>query len=212
MKRCSKSARGSGASSRRWPRGRGWRTITSGRRSGSFGGSDAMTDSELHASIIARTMPIPECGCWIWMGHVDAGGYGRVRRRRKSHVVHRLLYCLDRGDVPPGLDLDHKCRVRSCCNPDHLEPVTRRENVRRGVGTAAVNMRKTHCAMGHELAGDNLDPESLALGRRRCRTCRVAYLGKRLQQQYDERRRRGARQNKKMRPSMRLALLGDPRP
>jgi hypothetical protein len=60
--------------------------------------------------------------CWIWSGNLNGGGYGDYGK------IYKMKY----GEVPEGLELDHLCRVRSCVNPDHLEPVTRQENSRRG--------------------------------------------------------------------------------
>lgn len=71
---------------------------------------------------------IDENGCWIWKGYVAKHGYGYQGRV----PAHRAVYIEHRGVIPPGLDLDHLCRVRACVNPDHLEPVTRAENLRRG--------------------------------------------------------------------------------
>ena len=69
--------------------------------------------------------------CWVWLGSKDEKGYGRVHCPGYRRV-HRLAYELAIGPVPGGLMLDHGCRNTSCCNPEHLEPVTNQENVRRG--------------------------------------------------------------------------------
>jgi hypothetical protein len=66
--------------------------------------------------------------CWIWQRGIDAAGYGRVAGTR----AHRVFYERHVGPIPEGLTIDHLCRVRSCCNPAHLEPVTAVENVSRG--------------------------------------------------------------------------------
>jgi hypothetical protein len=51
-----------------------------------------------------------------------------VRRRLKAH---RAFYEEARGPIPDGMQLDHLCGNRACVNPDHLEPVSGVENVRR---------------------------------------------------------------------------------
>ena len=74
--------------------------------------------------------------CWLWLLAKDKAGYGFMRERGGPMVyAHRALYENVNGPVPYGLQLDHLCRVPSCVNPDHLEPVTPAENCRRGVRT-----------------------------------------------------------------------------
>jgi hypothetical protein len=73
-------------------------------------------------------------GCWRWTGAHFSNGYAHAGSRRFGSILaHRFLYQYAVGDVPAGMDLDHLCRVRDCVNPDHLEPVTRSVNLRRGV-------------------------------------------------------------------------------
>lgn len=112
---------------------------------------------ELPEKLQARIMPEPNSGCWLWIGNINQDGYGRFAASRavKDRFAHRLVWEALRGPIPQGLQLDHKCRVRCCVNPDHLEPVTCRENLRRGVGFPGVNARKTHCAKGHEFSESN---------------------------------------------------------
>lgn len=75
----------------------------------------------------------PETGCWNWMGARDKHGYGRWGSpNRKVWFTHRFQYLASGGEIPEGYVLDHLCRNTSCCNPDHLEPVTQAENLRRG--------------------------------------------------------------------------------
>lgn len=112
--------------------------------------------------------------CWFWSaaGSITDNGYGRVSRpdRHGNWMAHRVAYELVIGRIPDGLTLDHLCRVRHCVNPLHLEPVTSRENVLRGIGPSAMNSRKTHCIHGHELVGRNvyITPS----GDRHCRVCK----------------------------------------
>jgi hypothetical protein len=69
-----------------------------------------------------------ESGCWLWQRGIHHSGYAFVARQ----LAHRYVYELHRGPIPEGLTLDHLCRVRHCVNPEHLEPVTMTENLRRG--------------------------------------------------------------------------------
>ena len=90
-------------------------------------------------------IPEPNTGCWLWLGYVTAKGYGRLMIHKRPYEVYRVYYELVVGKVPEGLVLDHLCRVPSCINPQHLEPVTRAENIMRGYGACAVHARKTVC-------------------------------------------------------------------
>lgn len=117
---------------------------------------------------MAKVAHEPNTGCWLWTGCL-VDGYGVVSLGNKRHKAHRASYEHHVGPIPEGLDLDHLCRQRSCVNPAHLEPVTRRENVLRGFGACAIHARKTHCRNGHPLSGDNLYTERD--GGRRCRAC-----------------------------------------
>lgn len=47
-------------------------------------------------------------------------------------LAHRRSYEQSIGEIPPGLEIDHLCRNRKCVNPQHMEPVTRATNTRRG--------------------------------------------------------------------------------
>lgn len=107
--------------------------------------------------------------CWLWTGRTNKGGYGRLYHDGSLWVTHRLAYTFWLGAVPEGLVLDHLCRVRNCVNPAHLEPVTDRENVLRGVGPSAVHARKTHCIHGHEFTPENT--RILPRGERVCLAC-----------------------------------------
>ena len=113
----------------------------------------------------------PETGCWNWTAGRIWNGYGQFWLAGKKHYAHRVAYELLRGEIPEGLQIDHLCRNRACANPDHLEPVTCKENLLRGETFQAANAAKTHCPQGHPYSGDNLYvyPD----GRRGCRTCKL---------------------------------------
>lgn len=104
-------------------------------------------------------------GCWIWLGTTLPDGYGSFFHHGRRVAAHRFSYENVIGPIPSGLQLDHLCRNRRCVRPDHLEPVTCRENVIRGEGLAAKNARKVTCPSGHRYDGINAD------GARVCRAC-----------------------------------------
>jgi len=111
-------------------------------------------------------------GCWTWSGPIQPNGYAMMSVGRSRRYVHRLAFETWIGPIPRGLDIDHLCRNRACCNPQHLEPVARAENINRGNGPnvlARLNGNKTHCANGHEFTSDNT--RMRPSGGRRCRTC-----------------------------------------
>lgn len=89
--------------------------------------------------LLARVTWQPD-GCWQWTGALN-NGYGIIGQDGTTRRVHRVVYEALRGPVPVGLDLDHLCRNRACCNVTHLEPVTRRENLRRGIGPEITRTR-----------------------------------------------------------------------
>lgn len=124
-----------------------------------------------------KYIPEPNSGCWLWTGATNPNGYGIFRKTTDRNIVaHRFSYESFVCEVPNGLELDHLCRVRCCVNPDHLEPVTRSENTRRGIA-AGNGLRKHHdrrssaptCIHGHPFTGTNVGFKND--GRRRCREC-----------------------------------------
>lgn len=109
--------------------------------------------------------------CWNWTGEVLANGYGKISARYSpaasgTKLAHRVSYELTREPVPDGLHLDHLCRNRLCVNPGHLEPVSVKENVARGMH----GRLRTHCGYGHELTPENTQYDRKR-NCRRCRTC-----------------------------------------
>lgn len=108
--------------------------------------------------------------CWPWTGSYNSGGYGRFGVGPPRYLAaHRVSYRLLVGPIPTGLSLDHLCRNPRCVNPAHLEPVTHRENVLRGVSPPAVNVLKERCPSGHIY--DLINTYWSKRGGRACRTC-----------------------------------------
>lgn len=135
----------------------------------------AANNMALRRKIINSSDIVLDTGCWEWRKSINKAGYGESwdPNARKRVIAHRFSWQIFNGPIPEGLTIDHLCRNRKCVNPDHLEPVTNKENILRGTGPAAMNARMTHCPKGHPLNGANL--MSRCDGRRRCRTCYNAW-------------------------------------
>ena len=110
-------------------------------------------------------------GCWLWTRGKHSLGYGTFWDGTRLVKAHRFAYELLIGPVPEGLELDHLCRNPTCVRPDHLEAVTHRENMRRGMSPAWALHNTNTCKRGHSL-GDAYVRKS---GGRVCRTCTLEY-------------------------------------
>lgn len=124
-----------------------------------------MSDHREH--IRSRTL-VADSGCWLWQGAITSAGYGTTAVEGRTRGAHRVAYEAFVGPIPPGLQIDHLCRVRHCVNPDHLEPVTSLENTLRG----ALNVYATgYCKSGHDVREVGLVPAGRHM---RCKTCKRA--------------------------------------
>lgn len=108
--------------------------------------------------------------CWPWLGATNPKGYGQITEGGHSGrrlAVHRVAYELVVGPIPDGHDLDHHCERTNCCNPRHLEPVTRQDNMLRFHG------QRTLCRYGHPLDGVTKakTPAGSPTQHRYCKTC-----------------------------------------
>jgi HNH endonuclease len=124
---------------------------------------------------VLRRVTVTPAGCWEFDGSRLAGGYGRAGWNGRLWLTHRLVYTLMVGEIPTGLELDHLCKNKPCCNPAHLEPVSRSENVRRGPAwhhLAAREVAKTHCPEGHPY--DLLNTYWTRRCGRQCKQCKRA--------------------------------------
>lgn len=75
-----------------------------------------------------KYIPEPNSGCWLWIGGVQAEGYGLIRDGIKRAKAHRVSYKLFKGNIPAGLVVRHICDTPECINPDHLVLGTHKDN------------------------------------------------------------------------------------
>jgi len=76
----------------------------------------------------AKSVPVPECGCIIWVGGCSYYGYGEMNYNHKICNVHRLSWEIHKGKIPDGVHVLHKCDVPPCINSDHLYLGTAKDN------------------------------------------------------------------------------------
>lgn len=135
-----------------------------------------MEAEELHRRARERFV-VAESGCFEWRGTKTAEGYGAVYYmeggRQFGRLAHRIMYEAEIGPIPPGLTIDHLCRNRGCVNPQHMEPVTRGENVRRGqqaklthaIAAAIREDVRPHIVVARELGVDPSTVRKVRAGR-----------------------------------------------
>ena len=109
-------------------------------------------------------------GCWLWTGAISMKGYARFGVNGRNCHGHRVSYQLFRGDIPDGMQVCHKCDNPRCVRPDHLFIGDNSANQRDAVAKKRhFQVKKTHCAKGHEYSSDNTYYRSN--GNRICKQC-----------------------------------------
>lgn len=125
----------------------------------------------------------PVTGCWMWQGYINWCGYGRFRYQGRDYMAHRMAHILFIGPIPDGFDVDHKCHWwdksctsgdhcphRACCNPLHLQAVSKKIN---SSMVRFSNALKSECPQGHPYTEENtyLYVHKGKNRQRMCRTC-----------------------------------------
>jgi HNH endonuclease len=131
--------------------------------------------NDVLARIMAKIRIDQETGCWEFTGSRNRGrAYGRIGWKGRLWLTHRVTYTLIIGPIPDNLEIDHLCKNPPCCNPAHLEAVTRSVNIQRGTQgdwRAEFELAKTHCPARHPYdAGNTYFTPS---GHRQCRICKA---------------------------------------
>lgn len=139
------------------------------------------TLDESYKRLISYITPEPNSGCWLWLGVCDTANYGRIMIQTKRVMAHRWLYEYLKGPIKAGYQLDHKCRVTSCVNPNHLQPVSPYENTLRGTAPAIKRALSKTCINGHAFTPENsriIYDKREDRYNRTCRKCWNEYMRK----------------------------------
>src|SRR6202023_2451488 len=82
--------------------------------------------------------------CWLWTGALKGNGYGMVGVHRHPRYAHRVVWQMERGPIPAGLSVLHRCDVLNCVRPDHLFLGTQKENMEDAAGKKRVKYGEAH--------------------------------------------------------------------
>jgi hypothetical protein len=131
--------------------------------------SQQFTDEDYKARIKAKCLFDPFLGCWLYKGSRAKNGYTEISYRSSKWGGHRLAYFLWKGPIPKGQEVRHKCDIRHCCNPEHLELGSHHDNLIDCLERGRHGQKlKTHCKHGHEFTPENT---RVYRGARTCLTC-----------------------------------------
>lgn len=130
---------------------------------------------------------ITDSGCWEYTGYALPNGYAEICFRNKNQRVTRLVYTIEKGPIPPGMDILHSCDNTICFNPEHLSAGSDKQNIAESIARGRRSTarkpygkghpkpeHRTHCIHGHPFDAENTyrTPD----GRRQCRACHHAIV------------------------------------
>lgn len=106
--------------------------------------------------------------CWLWTGFKVTHGYGGLMHEGVMMSAHRWSYQYHLGPIAKGMHIHHKCRVKHCVNPDHLEMLTPLAHAKHNPPA-----KKTHCLRGHPLTEFYKSIRPDGTYSRRCKVCHL---------------------------------------
>lgn len=182
---CDRTTVAKGLCHKHWKRMRSNGTLELQRRN--YKGMDEQERFWMYVNKQGKPHPIFPTPCWEWTGSLIKGGYALFRlsstnpSQQEKILAHRYSFELTYYPIPEGMEIDHMCKTRHCVNPDHLDLVTRQENIDRS--------QKSECLRGHPYSPENTKIKRSGKGYKR-----VCQLCQKIWSQTDIQRRRNARQ------------------
>jgi hypothetical protein len=67
--------------------------------------------------------------CWLWTAACTPKGYGVFFAHGANVTAHRTSFILTHARLPVGGEVRHRCDVRRCVRPEHLDGGTALSNV-----------------------------------------------------------------------------------
>jgi hypothetical protein len=116
---------------------------------------------KLRQRIEKHSIPIPEIGCWIWLGAIKSYGYGSIKYRNKDMRANRVSWLAFKGEIPKGLCVLHHCDNPACVNPDHLFLGTLKDNMQ-----DCIKKGRRHHGGYCSIAGCNIKHEAKGMCRK----------------------------------------------
>lgn len=84
----------------------------------------------LHIRLIDNSIPVTECGCWIWTGVILRSGYGEIQIGGRKYRAHRIAFDTFVRKLGDDEIVRHTCDTPPCINPTHLRAGTQGDNMR----------------------------------------------------------------------------------
>lgn len=112
-------------------------------------------DAKEFIRLVGEKSAVDGSGCWVWQGRLSKDRYSVAKIGGKTVLIYRAVLEAKEGAPLGSQAAHHKCANSRCVNPDHLQPVTHRENAAEMLARRSLTARISEL----EAALGELDPE-----------------------------------------------------